>query len=187
LRGGSSDPRDWVTYLHVYPRADGGINLQYWFFYPYNDGFLFFDHDADWEHVTVHLDERLRPRELMLAQHGNTRPGESRAWDQIRREGDHPIILAARGDHASYPDQASPPWFERVSPCAKIEDCRGPIWRSWESGGLVNIGERGALLETDGAFAYDGRWGGPGPWFVIGVAPRSPPHQPRSFQYAGFE
>ena len=51
----------------------------------------------------------------------------------------------------------------------------------------MNIGERGALLVTEGAFAYDGRWGGAGSWFGIGSAPRSPPHQPRSFQSAGFD
>jgi len=187
LRAGSSDPREWVTYLHVYPRADGGINVQYWFFYPYNDGFLFFDHEGDWEHVTVHLDEERRPRELMFAQHGNNRPGESRSWEAARRDGDHPIVFAARGDHASYPDRASAPWFERVSPCAALSGCGSPIWRTWEAGGLVNIGERGALLVTEGAFAYDGRWGGAGSWFGIGSAPRSPPHQPRSFQSAGFD
>ena len=186
LRAGSRDPRDWATYLHVYPRADGGINLQYWFFYPYNGGFLF-DHDADWEHVTVHLDEQRHPRELMLAQHGNNRPGQSRAWEAVRRDGDHPIVLAARGDHASYPDRASAPWFERVSPCIALADCGSPIWRTWEESGLVNIGERGALLEADGAFAYDGRWGSIGAWFRIEGAPRSPPYQRRSFQSGGFD
>jgi hypothetical protein len=186
-RAGSPDPRDWVTYLHVYPRVDGGINLQYWFFYPYNDGAVLFDHDADWEHVTIHLDEQRRPRELMLAQHGNNRPGEIRAWETVRRDGDHPIVLAARGDHASYPDRASAPWFERVSPCVTLTGCASPIWRTWEAGGLVNIGERGALLDPEGAFAYTGRWGRAGAWLRFGGAPKSPPHQRRSFQFAGFD
>ncbi|HLK92039.1 MAG TPA: hypothetical protein VKZ18_19260 [Polyangia bacterium] len=188
LRTGSADPRDWVSYVHVYPRADGGINLQYWFFYPYNDGFLFpFDHDGDWEHVTVHLDEERRPRELMLAQHGNTRPGAIRAWESLTREGDHPMVLSARGGHASYPDGASAPWFERVSPCVRLAGCGSPIWRTWQAGGLVNIGERGALFDADGAFAYDGRWGSDSSWFRVSGAPHSPPYQRRSFQSAGFD
>src|SRR5690606_16987061 len=56
VRSGSPDPEDWVVYTHVYPRADGGTNVQYWFFYPFNDGPLLFDHDIDWEHLTVRLD-----------------------------------------------------------------------------------------------------------------------------------
>ena len=173
--------------MHVFPRTDGGTNLQYWFFYPYNDRYGFFDHEGDWEHVTVHLDEQRRPRELMLAQHGNNRPGESRPWEGVRLEGEHPIVLAARGDHASYPEQASMPWFERSSGCAALAACASPIWRTWEGGGLVNIGERGALLGADGVFEYDGRWGGKGRWFAIGRAPRAPPYQRRSFQSGGFD
>jgi hypothetical protein len=44
---GSNDPRNWTACTHVFPRKDGGINVQYWFFDPYNDGPLFFDHDGD--------------------------------------------------------------------------------------------------------------------------------------------
>lgn len=186
LREGSRDPRDWVTYLHVYPRADGGINVQYWFFYPYNSGVVF-DHDADWEHVTVGLDEQRRPRAVMFAHHKNNQPGEIRAWEAVGRDGDHPIVLAARGDHAGYADRVSAPWFERVSPCVALAGCQSPIWRTWEAGGLVNIGERNALFETEGAFAYDGRWGRIGGWFALESAPRSPPYQRRSFQNAGFD
>ena len=70
VRAGSADPRDWVTYVHVYPRVDGGVNIQYWFFYPYNRAPLFFDHEGDWEHITVELGTDGAPRAVDFAQHG---------------------------------------------------------------------------------------------------------------------
>lgn len=186
VRQGSRDPRDWVTYLHAYLRSDGGINLQYWFFYPFNDGLVLFDHEGDWERVTVQLDRGGDPSALLLAQHGDTRPGARRSWSEVERLGDHPIIWSARGTHASYPDRASVPWFERVSPCAALAGCPGPVWRTWEGGGLRNVGERDALLGPDDAFAYDGRWGGLGVWFGARPPPHGPVHQRRSFENAGF-
>ena len=85
VRAGSADPRDWVTYVHVYPRTDGRINIQYWFFYTYNEGPLFFNHDSDWEHITVDVDPSGVPRGVYFAQHGNNSPGVYRAWNQVRK------------------------------------------------------------------------------------------------------
>ena len=73
---GSRDAKDWTTYVHVYPSADGGVNVQYWFFYPFSNGPLFFDHDTDWEHLTVELDAKDRPLGAHLAQHENDHPGQ---------------------------------------------------------------------------------------------------------------
>jgi hypothetical protein len=186
VRSGSQDPRDWATYVHVYPRTDGDINIQYWFFYPYNDGKGLFDHEGDWEHVTVQTDPMGRARALSLAQHRNSRPGVTRPWDAIAKEGDHPIIWSARGTHASYPDPHAHPWFDSVSACTSPTDCSGPIWKTWDAGGLVNIGERNALLGQDDAFAYEGLWGGSGHGLKR-QAPRGPVQQRSSFQCAGFD
>ena len=41
--------------------------LQYWFFYPFNDAFWLFDHDGDWEHVTVKLDAAMHPEGAYVA------------------------------------------------------------------------------------------------------------------------
>jgi hypothetical protein len=180
LRPGSPDPRDWVTYVHVYPRTDGDINVQYWFFYAYNQTVAFFDHDADWEHVTVVVTPAGRPRGVYFAQHGDCSPGAFRAWSDVRKDGQHPIVLSARGTHASYPDQASVVWFDRVSRCEGVDGCRDPIWRTNEAGGLVNIGERKALLGSaavQDALAFGGRWGGRGRFLVSRAAPRGPSHQ----------
>jgi hypothetical protein len=185
VRAGSGDPHDWVTYVHVYPRIDEGINLQYWFFYPYNDGPLFFDHEGDWEHVTVELAPDQTPRAVYFSQHSNNNPGVYRAWNEVRKFGDHPIVLSARGTHASYPDQVSVAWFERVSNCHTLARCGDPIWRTWEAGGLTNVGERGAVLGVGETLAYQGRWGGSGRFLRSRPAPNSP-FQQRGFWSAGF-
>lgn len=186
VRAGSADPRDWVTYVHVYPRTDGGINLQYWFFYTYNEGPLFFDHDSDWEHVTVEVDPSGQPHGVYFAQHGNNNPGVYRAWAEVRKIGEHPVVLSARGTHASYADQASLAWFEHASACAAVDACRDPIWRTWEGGGLVNVGERGAVLAAPEALAYGGRWGSAGRFLRSRSAPPGPLHQ-SGFSTDGFD
>jgi hypothetical protein len=185
VRAGSPDPRDWVTYVHVYPRIDGGINLQYWFFYPYNDGPLFFDHEGDWEHVTVDLAADQTPRAVYFSQHSNNNPGVYRAWEDVRKFGEHPIVLSARGTHASYPDQVSVAWWERVSNCHELDHCADPVWRTWDAGGLTNVGERGAVRGVGQTLAYQGRWGGRGRFLRSRPAPNSPFLQ-RGFWSAGF-
>jgi hypothetical protein len=186
VRAGSADPRDWVTYVHVYPRVDGGINVQYWFFYPYNQAPLFFDHEGDWEHITVELGAAGTPRAVYFSEHGNNNPGVYRSWERVRRTGDHPIVLSARGTHASYPDQASVAWFDHVSQCGAVEACADPVWRTWQAGGLANVGERGAASGDGEVLAYEGGWGGSGHFLRSQPAPRSPLHQ-GGFSSAGFD
>jgi Vacuolar protein sorting-associated protein 62 len=189
LRPGSADPRDWTTYVHVYPRTDGGINVQYWFFYAFNANPPFFDHDADWEHVTVRVTAQGQPVGVYFAQHGDSSPGVFRAWGDVRRAADHPIVLSARGSHASYPDQSSVRWFDSVSRCATLDGCGDPIWRTDESGGLVNVGEPRALLGSDNvreALAFGGRWGADAHFPRSRTAPPGPFHQ-SGFVVDGFQ
>jgi hypothetical protein len=194
VRAGSADPQDWVTYVHVYPRTDGRINVQYWFFYTYNEGPLFFDHDSDWEHITVEVEPNGVPRGVYFAQHGNNNPGVYRPWSEVRKIGDktgatigeHPLVLSARGTHASYADQASLAWFEHASGCAAADRCTDQLWRTWLGGGLVNIGERAAPLGAPEALAYGGRWGSPGRFLRSRSAPPGPLHQ-HGFSSDGFD
>ena len=154
LRRGSSDPSDWHTYVHVY-RAQGGerLYLQYWFFYPYNDGALFFDHEGDWEHVTVVLGRGEEPLGMYAARHEDNAPGAWRAWAKLRVEqGSHPRILSADGSHGSFFDQADVGWRDRFS------DSEPVVWRTWEGGGLVHLGERAAPRLTF-VMEYARPWG----------------------------
>lgn len=157
-RSGADDPDDWTAYVHVYPRADGGINVQYWFFYPYNDGPLFFDHDSDWEHVTVRLDADRRPLGAHLARHENDSPGTYWSWSRLRRRGDHPVVLSALGSHATYGDASDVSWYDRAASCDDLERCDEPIWRTWQ-GDLPNLGERTRPLVHHDVLSYEGRWG----------------------------
>lgn len=159
LRAGSEDPSHWATYVHVYPRAGGGINVQYWFFYPYNDGPLFFDHEHDWEHVTVRLTAEREPVSADFAQHANDRPGVSHPWAELTREGEHPLVFSALGTHASYASAVGIAWFERVADCGAPDTCRDPVWRTWQAGGLRNLGERGRPLCSESALSFRDRWG----------------------------
>lgn len=185
VRAGSVDPSDWTTYVHVYPRVDGGINIQYWFYYPYNDGPAFFDHEGDWEHVTVRLDRQQRPLGLALAQHEDNDPGVYRSWRNVRRDGDHPVVLSARGSHASYASLSDVPWFDRATSCDDLQACDQPIWRTWEGGGLANVGERGSPLAHSAAMSFSGRWGAAA--LLPGTSAPVGPFYARGFCNAGFK
>ncbi|MBM4423839.1 MAG: hypothetical protein FJ030_10655 [Chloroflexi bacterium] len=89
-------------------RQGGFVCLQYWFFYCMNDWRSSFygvnDHESDWEQIIVYLSEDLAPQWVAYASHDFTGDDLRRRWDdpELRREGDHPIIFAGAGSHASY-------------------------------------------------------------------------------------
>ncbi len=177
VRHGSDNPADWVTYVHVYPARDGGILVQYWFFYPYNDGPLWFDHETDWEHITVSLDANRKPLGVYAARHHDNAPGKWRAWDRLRKfDGTHPEILSAKGSHASYFDLDDVGWQDAAAWCEHLGGpCVHEQWHTWESGGLVNLGERQAPADSP-AMHHRGLWGSAG--ILPGTsAPSSPPSQ----------
>jgi hypothetical protein len=87
--------------------------LQYWFFYAFNDWRSGFnganDHEADWEQVLVYLDAdadgRAVPIWAAYAQHDYHGRDLRRRWDdadQLDLVGDHPVVYAGAGSHASY-------------------------------------------------------------------------------------
>ncbi len=168
LRAGSRDPRDWVTYAHVYSRKDGGIDMQYWFYFPYNTGAFFFDHDSDWEHVSIILDNTRTPVGAAYARHRDNAPGPFRPWNALTRLGTHPIVLSARGSHASYTDSNDVPFFDHVSGA-------GPRWRTWEN--VVNVGEIWAPRKGSEFIALRGQWGGNGSFWPGTDAPEGPAWQ----------
>ncbi len=177
VRKGSERPEDWVTYVDVYPRASGGIHLEYWFYYPYNEGPAFFDHESDWEHMTVRLDEESRPVGAYLARHEDNDPGPFFSWSRLRKEGSHPVVLSARGTHATYADEGDLAWFEgAATSCADLATCEDKPWRTWEGGGLSRLDAVPSNALAGRAFRFDGRWGATG--FLPGTsAPRGPMFQ----------
>ncbi len=91
-------------------REGGYVVLQYWLFYVFNDWRSTFsginDHEADWELVTVYLaddDAEPVPRWVAASSHDHAGDELRRRWDDPRlsRVGDHPVIFAGAGSHAS--------------------------------------------------------------------------------------
>jgi hypothetical protein len=177
---GSADPGDWVVYGHAVPAAEGGVLLQYWFLYPMNDGWGLFDHEGDWEHVTVRLDAGLRPVGADYARHENAMPGRWFPWSALRHVGDHPVVLAARGTHASYASPEDVPFWERACPRATPDEATAAgcvTWWTWQGGGVRNLGE---LPAPRVAFlAWPGRWGATGRFGLesSSAAPHGPAFQ----------
>jgi hypothetical protein len=180
-RDGSPDAADWTTYGHVYRAGDGGVLLQYWFFYPYNRFHGFGDHEADWEHVTLRLGPDGRPQGAWYARHGANAPGVWSPWSKLAREGSHPVVLAASGSHASYASEGEVPWYESVCPTSRPQlaadlGCR--VWRTWSgtSGGVVDLGSR----DRPGVayLLWPGRWGAEGGIADDGAGPPGPAFQP---------
>ncbi len=91
---------------------DGWIVLQYWFFYAFNNwrsGFFGVnDHEADWEMIHIYLyeskDGKLKPEWVAYALHEESGDSIRRHWEDpdLEKAGDHPVIYAGAGSHASY-------------------------------------------------------------------------------------
>jgi hypothetical protein len=128
------NPRRQRMYVHV-RRSRDRVFLGYWWFFPSNvspyrpeinclPGFTFadatcFDHEADWEGVTVELKlgsrmvvpdpyhlPNLTPKAVIYDRHGVSVRWK---WDAVDLMADpksyatHPVVYVAKGSHASYP------------------------------------------------------------------------------------
>lgn len=191
-RRGSTHEGDWVVYGHVYPAADGGTVIQYWFYFPYNAAPFapLFDHESDWEHVSVIVGADGRPHTFALARHDQNAPGVRVPWERVVKTGDHPWFAIAAGTHAAYLDRDEAPFWEAVPECPRTPDgtpvvsgCEAYAWRAGESGRspLVNVGERDqprVAFGTDGfLMRYAGLWGAVGSASVGSAGPAGPPFQ----------
>jgi hypothetical protein len=97
-------------------RQDQWVVLQYWFFYYFNSWRSGFhganDHEADWEMASIYLSEQqvlespdtVVPEWVAYASHDHIGDDLRRHWNdpELKREGDHPLIFAGAGSHASY-------------------------------------------------------------------------------------
>jgi hypothetical protein len=168
---GIRDPAQWRGYFHAYPNSIGGVSIQYWIFYPYNDFVGGFNHEGDWEHINVRLNASQQVDGVWYAQHNGIT--FYYPWD-ISWYGSHPQVWVADGSHASYRSE---------SECdALIEGADDSCWTnysqrwftwggdSWSSdagirgGALINMGEMpngGSHQPISGQewIRYSGRWG----------------------------
>lgn len=100
--------RERYVYYGRVVRANDWIVLQYWFFYPFNswrsDFFGVNDHEADWEMISLYLDAGQNPVWAAFAAHDEQGANLRRRWDDpyLTKIGEHPVIYAGAGSHASY-------------------------------------------------------------------------------------
>jgi hypothetical protein len=85
--------------------------VRYWLFYAFDDWRsrnerLWQAHEADWESVSVALDENLDPIFAAYSQHCS---GTVRPWAKVHRSDTHPVDYVALGSHANYFDKTSSP------------------------------------------------------------------------------
>jgi len=88
------------------------VILQYWFFYVFNNwrsGFFGVnDHESDWEMINIYLSGsesgELKPEWIAYASHDFFGDDLRRRWDdpEAQKVGEHPVIYAGAGSHASY-------------------------------------------------------------------------------------
>lgn len=146
-------PEDWRAYDHV-RRISGGFDIQYWFFFAYNDSVGPFNHEADWEHITVRVDDDGNFLSAWYAQHeGGKRYNAS---SLVFVNDTHPQVWVADGSHASYPSKGS---FD-IPGVPSFDDHTydgGPIWSTWTS--LVHVGEKNEPRGGQNFIRYGGRWG----------------------------
>ena len=169
VHSGSANPADWRVYGHAYPNRIGGTNLQYWFFYPYNDNAASFNHESDWESITVRLRADRSVDGVYFCLHGHC--DNFRAPSQVTWAGGHPTGWVADGSHATYwsASACNNATFtqEGSGPnCTTTDEHRWFTWAGgkgtqlgYQGGGVVNVGEKGRPLNGQRFIDYGGTWG----------------------------
>lgn len=185
---GLLDPAQWETYAHVYRNKYGGINVQYWFFYAYNDFFGSFNHEGDWEHVTLRLDANHDVTWAHFSAHGALK---GHAPGALTWSGTHPYVWVADGSHANYPSaQVCNSTTHNGVPeeCWTYSFMRWFTWSGgrgteagWQGAGLINVGEARRTLPGGEWVRYSGTWGEQGN--INGTSgPRGPAYQKTHWQ-----
>ncbi len=73
--------------------------IQYWWFFGYNNGPATQNHQGDWEHVTVRLDEDANIQGVYFAAHGKPKFVKK---NELKFSNDHCNVYIAKGTHAAY-------------------------------------------------------------------------------------
>ncbi len=149
-----TDPSGWRTYVHVKKSTlvAGGFDIQYWFFYAYDNGPLDFNHQADWEHVTVTVDANESFHSAWYAQHNS---GTRYSKTQLQWiDNTHPVVYSADGTHASYPSAGN---FDVTLGFTDHTNASGPSYDT--AANQVNVGEKNAPLSGQSFIKFGGGWG----------------------------
>lgn len=161
-RGGATSDR-WATYYHAYRNDRGGVTLQFWRFYPRRTkslaGVSIGGHGGDWQGLHVVLDGGERPLEVRLLGDEHL---ETYRWEQATREGDHVVVYAERGSHATTIRGSASGIRHETWTAPRGGVVRWPDGRTTATGPLVNLGEKTRPLQP--FIQYSGLWGEEGFW-----------------------
>ena len=158
--GQKNETSGWITYVHSFGNDLGGVTIQYWRCYSWNEAnFLGFDfsHGGDWESIAVHLNAHLTADKVSFLDHS----GIAYERADVQWEGTHPKVWSEEGDHASYPNsrnlKSSRFIVQETWTSGRVIWCDG-LSRG-NSGGLVNIGEKTNPRNGQSFVKYSGLWG----------------------------
>jgi hypothetical protein len=156
----------------------GGVTIQYWRVYAYNDAVN--NHGGDWEGFHLVLNSALTPVGVDLL--GHTTIDRVAAAD-VQWEGGHPIVFSEGGGHATHttgddiqarncPSLTLPCVIDLKNPRTYVrqETFPGGVVRWFDSrvtrnGRLLNIGEKQHPLNGQVVIRYSGIWGSPGTFY----------------------
>jgi hypothetical protein len=149
-------------YVHFRPAPGGiaGFDIQYWFFYAYNGDITVGadpEHEGDWEHVTVRVNDSLLWIEsVFYASHATESSWKSRPFPYTASG--HPIAYSAYHSHANYwrTGKHSRSWHHVWVPDDHTAD-GGPVWHTWNS--LRVIGRHDEPMKRQQWIKYTGHWG----------------------------
>jgi hypothetical protein len=154
-------PGDWKVYSHVYPNDFGGVDVQYWLIFAWNDGHLGDppfggNHQGDWEGITVRrYGGTGAVKEVVMGAHGSQpRFGRSGVfWFPNNTDGQHPYVWVAEGSHAMYPSEQlcdDTEIYQLLGIIGVGPGCEGGFyqWRTWEK--LVGFWDHPATLDPTG-------------------------------------
>lgn len=207
------NPSEWRLYANVYPISipytsgllcpgvdNRGIAVQYFVFYPYNDTNsvdelgITYDHEADWEYMSVFLsatDPALGSGNAYYGPDYSVQQGKRMAVHRHDEryaftvggswEGTHPRILVSQGSHAMYYDKDSCDRGGALETDNCVDFASARKWYPWTGGSPGGFNSyQGAgvfLISSDRSRLMNGyHWlGFSGQW---GKEPRSGPRGP---------
>lgn len=135
------------TSAPVYYEYSAHNYVTYWFFYAFNDApapIDSFDHEGDWERVSVRLDAQDDPVTVAYYEHSGycTLP-----WSQAAKNNGHPVAYSAIGTHATYWKAGT---FPTAGGLAKDTTGAGAAWTTY--GNLADV-------RAQGWYGFGGAWG----------------------------
>lgn len=177
-------PSEAPLYFHA-TRKGELTYIEYWVFYPMDRCRVkvlgitlpLGGHRGDWEGISLALDARGKVVRGYFERHGEK---DVCTPDEMRFEGEHPVVYVSQGKHAAYPEPGR--WHDvyGFAPLMQFDEFffgNGCAWRSWETP-LVDLD--GPRREFESRFTSDwrdfkGGWG-PDKGFlkVLAASPEGP-------------